>query len=99
MEMDYSYERHLLDDRDSYSLCSSDSIDDEFWDCDDDDDLLNFLYVGSTRSRNEKYQQNHLCWEGHLEKLQHEGMFARTYRMTYEASLHSSKTSMSNWKF
>ena len=85
MEVDYNYERHLLDDRDSYSLCSSDSIDDEFWDSDNDDDL--FLYVGSTRSRNEKYQHTRLWWEDHLEKLQHEGMFARTDRMTYQAFL------------
>ena len=84
MEMDYDYERHLVDDGDSYSICSSDSMDDEFWDSDDDDDLLNFLYIGS-RVCGEKYQHSRLCWEEHLEKLQHEGMFARTYRMSYEA--------------
>jgi hypothetical protein len=85
MEMDYDYERHLVDDGNSYSICSSDSIDDEFWDSDNDDDLLNFLYVGSTNCRSEKYQHHRLCWEEHLEKLQHEGMFSRTYRMSYEA--------------
>ena len=86
MEMDYEYERHLLDDRQSYSICSSDSIDDKFWDSDDDDDLLNFLYIGS-KSRGEKYIHRRLCWEDHLEKLQHEGLFSKTYRMSCKAFL------------
>jgi len=86
MEMNYEYERHLVDDRDSYSICSSDSVDDDFWDSDDDDELLNFLYIGGN-TRVEKYIHPRLCWEDHLEKLQHEGMFSRTYRMSYEAFL------------
>ena len=73
MEMDYEYQRHLVDERESYSISSSDSIDDECWDSDDDDDLLNFLYIGSN-SRSDKYQHSRLCWEEHLAKLQHEGM-------------------------
>ena len=65
---------------------SSDSVDDDFWDSDDDNEQLNFLYIGGN-TRVEKYIHPRLCWEDHLEKLQHEGMFSRTYRMSYEAFL------------
>ena len=44
------------------------------------------MYVGTT-VREDKYKHVHLSWDPHVEKLQHEGMFSRTYRMTHEAFL------------
>jgi hypothetical protein len=88
MEMDYDYERHLQGDDGAYSMSSDDddSSDDEFWDDDDDEELLYFMYVGST-IREDKYKHVRLSWDQHVEKLQHEGMFSRTYRMTHSAFL------------
>ena len=46
--------------------------------------ILFLLYL-SESERTWKYDQSRLRWDTHVAKLQHEGLFSRTYRMSHDA--------------
>ena len=50
---------------------------------DDDDDLLELELL--QRIRKDMWVHQHLNWLAHVKKLEHENLFARTYRMSLQA--------------
>ena len=49
---------------------------------DDDDDLLELELI--QRIRKDKWVHQHLNWLAHVKKLEHENLFAQTYRMSLQ---------------
>ena len=49
----------------------------------DDDDLLELELL--QRIRKDKWVHQHLNWLAHVKKLEHENLFAQTYRMSLQA--------------
>ncbi len=74
MEMGYDYEGH--GDDGVYSLSSDYSSDNEFWDEENEEEMLfYFVYVATTICK-DRYSHMHLSWDQHVEKLQHKEMFS-----------------------
>jgi hypothetical protein len=77
------YTQYLVDDYDPLSVVDDS---DEDW-YDDDDDELATLVIAEMfdDTRNFKWDHCRVSWTDHVDKLIHEKMFDRTYRMSYES--------------
>ena len=59
---------------------------DDYFDEEEDDNVETLLVLPlSLFTRKTKWEHRQLTWLGHVQKLQHEDMFTRTYQMTLEA--------------